>query len=337
LAQANAEALHKLLLDKTEQTIVQKYIDYLDSLNKKYTLAKKTEDDAVNLALAINLGIVSYSSKENGLQDSAEEKYLEYENDRATLSSYIYDMLTLSPQIKEFSFHIDKPMAVSDAKTPYGDLCLVSRFACKISQIDSTYMKALICSTLKKEKPFPKTDEIEEKDLTDCIANADEEGGKNGLELLKAKVEKQISNDFSSEKAIVKNGEPSSSDYSAGVNATDYFEILSYAEGQKIYLFDQPEDDVSQTSISKYVLTDLRRMRHSHQIILVTHNPQFVVNLDADNVIYLSKKDGHFLVQSGALEYEEENGYNILQIIEDNLDGGEESIRKRWKRYDKNN
>ena len=67
---------------------------------------------------------------------------------------------------------------------------------------------------------------------------------------------------------------------------------------------------------------------------MVTHNPQFIVNLDVDNLIYLSMVDNQLCVQSGALEYADEDT-DILKIVADTIDGGLESIRKRWKRYDK--
>lgn len=75
-------------------------------------------------------------------------------------------------------------------------------------------------------------------------------------------------------------------------------------------------------------------MSRKRQVIMVTHNPQFIVNLDVDNVIFLSKDADHFNVQSGALEYEDEK-YGILDIVAQNIDGGLDTIRKRMKRYDK--
>ena len=70
------------------------------------------------------------------------------------------------------------------------------------------------------------------------------------------------------------------------------------------------------------------------QIIMVTHNPQFIVNLDVDNVIFLSKQN-EISIQSGALEYENDK-YSILNIVADNIDGGIYTIQKRVKRYEKN-
>lgn len=69
---------------------------------------------------------------------------------------------------------------------------------------------------------------------------------------------------------------------------------------------------------------------------MVTHNPQFIVNLDVDNIIYVSKESGDFMVQSGALEFVCDE-YDILDIVANNIDGGLDSIKKRWKRYEKNN
>ena len=77
-------------------------------------------------------------------------------------------------------------------------------------------------------------------------------------------------------------------------------------------------------------------MSKNRQIVLITHNPQFVVNLDADNVIYLSKdSDGKFIIHSGALEYKDEK-QDILKDVAETLDGGVLTIRKRWKKYEKN-
>ena len=60
----------------------------------------------------------------------------------------------------------------------------------------------------------------------------------------------------------------------------------------------------------------------------------FNFNLDVDNLIFLSKDESGFKIRSGALEYECPE-YNILDIVAQNIDGGLDSIRKRWKRYEK--
>lgn len=90
------------------------------------------------------------------------------------------------------------------------------------------------------------------------------------------------------------------------------------------------------TSLHKFVLAFLYGADQLNHI-MVSHNPQFIVNLDVDNIIYLfCGDDGKLRFQSGALEYECAD-YSVLQLVADNIDGGLDSIQKRWKRYEKNN
>ena len=121
----------------------------------------------------------------------------------------------------------------------------------------------------------------------------------------------------------------------AGFDAQMYFTLLSGEIRDKgIYIIDQPEDHISQKAIKEKVLDQFRRMGQQRQVIMVTHNPQFIVNLDADNVIYLFKNNDKFDVYSGALEYENEE-YSILKIVADNIEGGLQTIQGRLKRYEK--
>ena len=122
---------------------------------------------------------------------------------------------------------------------------------------------------------------------------------------------------------------------SAGLNAQIYYDLLSYESNKDgIYIIDQPEDNVSQISIRSTLIERFKRMGKIRQIIMVTHNPQFVVNLDVDNLIFLSNANGKLTIQSGALEYACPE-YSILDIVANNIDGGLDSIKKRWKRYEK--
>ena len=122
---------------------------------------------------------------------------------------------------------------------------------------------------------------------------------------------------------------------SSGFDAQMYFTLLSGEIRDKgIYIIDQPEDHISQKAIKEKVLDQFRRMGQQRQVIMVTHNPQFIVNLDADNVIYLFKNNEKFDVYSGALEYENEE-YSILKIVADNIEGGLQTIQGRMKRYEK--
>lgn len=75
---------------------------------------------------------------------------------------------------------------------------------------------------------------------------------------------------------------------------------------------------------------------NNKQILLVTHKPELVVNLDVDNVIIIKEGlNGKIEIFNGALEFEDEN-INILSEVAETLDGGVDTIRRRWKRYEKN-
>jgi len=103
-------------------------------------------------------------------------------------------------------------------------------------------------------------------------------------------------------------------------------------EDWDILIIDQPEDNISNNNISKKLVTYLNSIRYEKQIIFATHNPLLVVNLDADNIIYLEKDGRKIKATSGCIEYEDDF-VNILEIIATNMDGGKEAIEKRLRIY----
>ena len=103
-------------------------------------------------------------------------------------------------------------------------------------------------------------------------------------------------------------------------------------ERGNLFMIDQPEDNLSSKNIANYLVKYFNRIRYKTQIILVTHNPILVVNLDVDNVIYLENNNGKITLTSGCLEDEKNN---ILNIVADVLDGGKETIERRLKIYGK--
>lgn len=99
-----------------------------------------------------------------------------------------------------------------------------------------------------------------------------------------------------------------------------------------VLMIDQPEDNISNNRIANKLLKYFDFVRRNKQLILVTHNPLLVVNLDADNIISLTKVNNKINVKSGCLEDEENN---ILDIVANTLDGGKDMIEKRLKIYGK--
>ncbi len=112
-----------------------------------------------------------------------------------------------------------------------------------------------------------------------------------------------------------------------------YFKYIVFNDDRTIYLIDQPEDHISNLNISKKLIQYFNSIRYQKQLVIVTHNPLLVVNQDADNVIFVSKKNDLIEVKSGSLEYENDN-YSILDLIAEHMDGGMDSIKRRLKVYE---
>lgn len=115
-----------------------------------------------------------------------------------------------------------------------------------------------------------------------------------------------------------------------GEIALTFYQLsLSENHDKDIILIDQPEDDISMKRIENYMLDYFNSVRDKKQIIFVTHNPLLVVNLDVDNVIYVSKSRNNKLsIKSGCLE-----SSDIIDIVSQNLDGGKEALERRLKVY----
>lgn len=200
-----------------------------------------------------------------------------------------------------------------------------------IDEINTVYFEHLIERVLKSGKTIDWAT-ITEEQLQEMLLRYDDSPV---LEFFRNSLHALIEDDLKPKNAIIYQGMDKYSEMSSGLDAKIYFDLLSYENSRDgIYIIDQPEDNISQSAIRDYLLDRFRTMGENRQVIMVSHNPQFIVNLDVDNLVFLSKADGTLKVQSGALEYTCED-YSILDVVARNIDGGLDSIKKRWKRYEK--
>ena len=115
-----------------------------------------------------------------------------------------------------------------------------------------------------------------------------------------------------------------------GEQSLIYYKYKSFNSNDwDLLLVDQPEDDISHSKINSELASYLNTLRATHQIIMVTHNPLLVVNLDVDNVIVLEEKAGKLDVTSGCLE-----SIGILEKVAEHMDGGINAIRRRLRAYE---
>ena len=104
--------------------------------------------------------------------------------------------------------------------------------------------------------------------------------------------------------------------------------LLSH--GEEPVILDQPEDDLDNRLVSDLVVAQLRKGKRARQVIVATHNPNIVVNGDAEMIISMAHGGGqcHVLEEgSGCLQ---ENG--VRREICDVMEGGQEAFESRYRR-----
>lgn len=101
--------------------------------------------------------------------------------------------------------------------------------------------------------------------------------------------------------------------------------LMSY--GDEPIILDQPEDDLDNALISALIVKRIRSMKQKRQVIVVTHNPNIVVNGDAELVAALQAGEGEAQITSGCLQERQIRG-RICEIME----GGREALEQRYQR-----
>lgn len=331
------------LLDKIQENDFfdkedEKYIN--DSINSNIKLISKYNNKIKqNLFEISKINIINdvFTSKDKELKKTKTdetEKIANYESNKDFFSenivNYYYknrNKVKYEPNIKE-----EKVPTTSNKVGKY-------RFVAKTKtkEVSNANLLTLINNVLGKS--VKDINSIDSSTIPDRFSNRNKETSyKEKLINLKNELDKEIDNCFSIDKAINDASDKDvTKELSSGFNSKIYFDLISnQTDDNRIYIIDQPEDDVSQPSIKKNILGDFYDMSKNRQVIIITHNPQFIVNLDVDNVIFIGKDENDKIyIQNGALEYCDKD-YDILKIVADNIEGGIDSINERWKRYDKN-
>lgn len=233
--------------------------------------------------------------------------------------------------VSDFKFDFEA-MPITPRVNPVGEL----RFVCTLAteEITPQLLEELVESATAKGKT-PNTTDSSFESLKDAILRYPDDI-EDPVDALEGKLEDALDKKLSPRQVINRaKDDDVSKELSSGYNAQMYFALMADTSiGDGVYMVDQPEDQISQKAIKDVVLKDFRDIAGARQVILITHNPQFIVNLDVDNVIYLGKrKDGTLYLQSGALEYECSD-YRMLDTVAENIEGGLDTIRRRMKRYD---
>ena len=315
-----------------------KYIN--DSINSNNILISKYQNKINhNLFEISKINIINavFTDKDKELKKTktdATEKIANYENNKDSFSENIINYYYKNKNKTKYEPDI-KEEKVPTASNRVGKYRFVAKT--KTKEISNANLLKLINDILGKS--IKDINLIDSNTIPDKFNNRNKETSYNEKLLnLKNELNKEVDNYFCIENAINDASDKDvTTELSSGFNSKIYFDLISnQIDDNGIYIIDQPEDDVSQPSIKKNILGDFYDMSKNKQIIIITHNPQFIVNLDVDNVIFIGKDETNKIyIKNGALEYCDDD-YDILRIVADNIEGGIESINERWKRYDKN-
>ena len=116
---------------------------------------------------------------------------------------------------------------------------------------------------------------------------------------------------------------------SGGQKISILLSLLLEADDNCPLVIDQPEDELDNHFLWTAILPALKRLKGKRQIVVATHNPNIVVNGDADLVIQLKATAQHgYVAQAGAIE---ESG--VRDAIVQTVDGGDEAFRLRRRKY----
>lgn len=332
---AKIDENYSLIEDNLEKKTIDEFKVKLLEFSEKYDLLNKKATKVYNVKTNMNNGIANYNKQIASWKNELETKKSKFETeDSITLSNTISDLVKLRLNKKSLNFeNINEK--IEPSVLSFGEYLFVKKFK-NCTSINEEYIESVLNRVLKDNAKF-NIEKITEDELKNMIRNY---GDSNAapLDVLKVKIDNVIDDDLEPLPSITLHGNNVYNKLSSGMNSSIYFDILSKDQREGIYIVDQPEDDISQNSIKSNVLNNFKTMSYGRQIIMITHNPQFVVNLDADNVICIIKDENDDIcVKSGALEYvNKADNIDILDTVAKSLDGGIESIQKRWKRYEKN-
>ena len=118
-------------------------------------------------------------------------------------------------------------------------------------------------------------------------------------------------------------------DLSGGQKVSVLLSLLLETADDRPLVIDQPEDELDNRFLWETILPALKKLKGQRQLIVATHNPNIVVNGDADMVILLKATARHGWVdESGAIEEPA-----VRDAIVKTVDGGDEAFRLRRRKY----
>ena len=234
----------------------EKYIN--DSINSNIILISKYKNKIKqNLFEISKINIINdeFTSKDKELKKTKTdetEKIANYESNKDSFSENIVNYYYKNKNKVKYEPNI-KEEKVPTTSNKVGKYRFVAKT--KTKEISNINLLTLINNVLGKG--VKDINSIDSSTIPDRFSNRNKETSYNDkLTNLKNELNKEIDNCFSIDKAINDASDKDvTKELSSGFNSKIYFDLISnQTDDNRIYIIDQPEDDVSQPSIKKNIL-----------------------------------------------------------------------------------
>lgn len=329
---SNTVELREEVLTEDDKKDLNLALEALDRIKNRHQKSIDRIQLEKRVANKVKEAITDRESAQSQVVTDAQKAQTKYQRDINRVGTTIAKAIQHERLLQDFSFEFD-PLKIIPNTNPVGNL----QFVCKlgIGEISPSVLYEIIEGLIGKRKTIDALTSSYES-IKDAI-NSYPDDDDDPIAVLTSRFEAALDKKLEPKKSIIREGDDVFDELSQGYNAQMYFALMADRNiGEGIYIVDQPEDQISQKAIKESVLGEFRDIANSRQVILITHNPQFIVNLDVDNVIFIGKKNDSLFIRSGALEYECDK-YNMLEIVAENIEGGLDTIQRRMKRYEKAN
>ncbi|GAA9745839.1 hypothetical protein VN0142_13890 [Helicobacter pylori] len=103
--------------------------------------------------------------------------------------------------------------------------------------------------------------------------------------------------------------------------------VVLLSLGNNPIIIDEPEAHLDSALIANYLVTLIKKQKQKRQIIFATHNANFVLNADAEQIIQLKNENNKIVAQSFMIESDEYKE-DLLK-----LERGEKAFKDRERKY----
>lgn len=118
--------------------------------------------------------------------------------------------------------------------------------------------------------------------------------------------------------------------HSIGMRTTALTNFILAQPHKKLFLIDQPEDDLDNATIAKVIVEEVKKRKADAQFIFATHNPNLLVLADSEQVIVCEATDDTYFAPTLAQSIDEPAIQEKIMAI---MEGGKEAFEHRKQIY----